>query len=119
MIIPTEPIGSIPRPLSLIAAVAAAGDGSDPRLEPLYDDVVRDTVARFEGTGSPVMTDGEQKKDHNFWPQCAHGLANLSPGGFQIPFSAAHTSTTRETAFAKIRARVRDTALAAEMLSKN
>jgi 5-methyltetrahydropteroyltriglutamate--homocysteine methyltransferase len=35
MNLPTEPIGSIPRPPRLIEAVAAAGDGTDPRLEPL------------------------------------------------------------------------------------
>ena len=34
MAIPTEPIGSIPRPLALIEAVAAAGDGADPELDP-------------------------------------------------------------------------------------
>ena len=33
MIIPTEPIGSIPRPLRLIEAIAT-GDGTDPKLGP-------------------------------------------------------------------------------------
>ena len=42
MDIPTEPIGSIPRPLELIEAVAARG-GTDPTLDPLYDEAVRDT----------------------------------------------------------------------------
>lgn len=51
MTIPTEPIGSIPRPLRLIEAVAAAGDGADPKLDPLYEEAVRDTVERFEVTG--------------------------------------------------------------------
>jgi len=36
MILPTEPIGSIPRPIELIEAIAALGDYADPRLEPLY-----------------------------------------------------------------------------------
>ena len=53
MTIPTEPIGSIPRPLELIEAVAAT-DGADPALDPLYDEAIRDTIARFEATGSPV-----------------------------------------------------------------
>jgi methionine synthase II (cobalamin-independent) len=56
---PTEPIGSIPRPLSLIEAVAN-GDSDDPELAPLYEDAIRDTIAQFEATGSPVATDGEQ-----------------------------------------------------------
>lgn len=29
-------------------------------LAALYDQAVRDTIARFEATGSPVITDGEQ-----------------------------------------------------------
>src|ERR1700760_925387 len=90
MVIPTEPIGSIPRPLELIAAVAAT-DGMDPRLDGLYDEAIRDTVARFEATGSPVITDGEQRKYHNFWTYSVDGLANTAPDGFRIPFAAGHT----------------------------
>src|SRR4051794_33704696 len=90
MTIPTEPIGSIPRPLPLIEAVAARG-GTDPALDPLYDEAIRDTIARFEATGSPVVTDGEQRKYHNFWTYCVHGLPNTAPDGFKIPFSAGHT----------------------------
>ncbi len=45
MTIPTEPIGSIPRPLRLIEAIAA-GDGTDPRLDPLHDEAIRDTIER-------------------------------------------------------------------------
>jgi len=88
--IPTEPIGSIPRPLALIEAVTAR-DGNDPTLEPLYEEAIRDTIARFEATGSPVITDGEQRKYHNFWTYCVHGLPNTAPDGFNIPFSAGHT----------------------------
>jgi 5-methyltetrahydropteroyltriglutamate--homocysteine methyltransferase len=90
MTIPTEPIGSIPRPLELIEAVAAR-DGADPALDPLYEEAIRDTIRRFEATGSPVITDGEQRKYHNFWTYCVHGLANTAPDGFKIPFSAGHT----------------------------
>src|SRR5215813_12547844 len=87
MIIPTEPIGSIPRPLQLIEAVAAMGHNADPQLEPLYDEAIRDTVERFEATGSPVITDGEQRK----WTYSVHGLPNTAPDGFRIPFAAGHT----------------------------
>ncbi len=90
MIIPTEPIGSIPRPPSLIEAVSER-DGTDPALEPLYEEAIRDTIKRFEATGSPVITDGEQRKYHNFWTYCVHGLPNTAPDGFQIPFTAGHT----------------------------
>jgi methionine synthase II (cobalamin-independent) len=91
MSIPTEPIGSIPRPLRLIEAVAAKSDSEDPNLDPLYDAAIRDTVERFEATGSPVITDGEQRKYHNFWTYCVHGLRNTAPAGFKIPFAAGHT----------------------------
>ena len=87
--IPTEPIGSLPRPPALIEAVAA-GDPDDPRLDALYEDAVRDTIARFEATGSPVVTDGEQRKYHNFWTYSVHGLPNTAPDGFRIPFKAGH-----------------------------
>ena len=90
MKIPTEPIGSIPRPPELIAAIAEAGDFADPKLDPLYEDAIQDTIAEFEATGSPVITDGEQRKYHNFWTYSVHGLPNTAPDGFKIPFSAGH-----------------------------
>ena len=89
MKIPTEPIGSIPRPPDLIEAVAA-GSISDPNLDPDYEDAVKDTIERFEATGSPVITDGEQRKFHNFWTYSVHGLSNTAPDGFKIPFAAGH-----------------------------
>src|SRR3989442_6955092 len=88
--IPTDPIGSIPRPADLIERVAK-GDSEDPNLAPLYEDAVRDTVERFEATGSPVVTDGEQRKYHNFATYCVHGLANTAPDGFTIAFADGHT----------------------------
>jgi 5-methyltetrahydropteroyltriglutamate--homocysteine methyltransferase len=88
--IPTEPIGSIPRPLDLIKRVAKV-DSEDPNLAPFYEDAIRETVERFEATGSPVVTDGEQRKYHNFATYCVHGLPNTAPDGFKIPFSDGHT----------------------------
>lgn len=90
MIIPTEPIGSIPRPPELIAAVEN-GSISDPATHQLYLDATRDTIERFEATDSPVITDGEQRKFHNFWTYSVHGLPNTAPDGFTIPFAAGHS----------------------------
>ena len=90
MRIPTEPIGSIPRPLPLIEAMAKLG-GTNPALDSLYNEAIRDTIERFEATGSPVITDGEQRKYHNFWTYSVQGLPNTAPDGFGIPFSAGHT----------------------------
>ena len=90
MNIPTEPIGSIPRPLALLEALETT-DSDDPSLEPLYEAAIKDTIERFEETGSPIITDGEQRKYHNFWTYCVHGLKNTAPDGFKIPFAAGHT----------------------------
>src|SRR6202030_2927466 len=90
MKIPTEPIGSIPRPVELIEAIAEAGDYADQRLDPLYEKAIRETIEEFEETGSPIITDGEQRKYHNFWTYSVHGLENTAPDGFKIPFSAGH-----------------------------
>ena len=90
MPLPTEPIGSIPRPLRLLDALERV-DGTDPSLDPLYEDAIQDTIARFEATGSPVVSDGEQRKFHNFWTYCVHGLPNMGSDGFRIPFAAGHT----------------------------
>src|ERR1700720_2275435 len=90
MNIPTEPIGSIPRPLELLEAITLYGN-SHPCLESLYDKAVRDTIEQFEATGSPVVTDGEQRKYHNFATYCVDGLPNTAPDGFKILFSDGHT----------------------------
>lgn len=90
MTLQTEPIGSIPRPLKLIHAIELLGDSQDPSLEPLYLDAVRDTIERFEATGSPVVTDGEQRKYHNFWTYPVDGMPNTTPDGFKIPFSVGN-----------------------------
>ena len=90
MNLPTEPIGSIPRPEALIEAVSNYGP-DDARVAPLYQEAVRDTVREFEATGSPVITDGEQRKYHNFWDYPVQGLLNTASDGFRIPFAAGHT----------------------------
>src|SRR3984893_6840892 len=87
--IPTEPIGSIPRPVELIERVA--NNSEYPNLDSFYEDAIRDTIERFEATGSPVISDGEQRKYHNFSTYCVHGLPNTAPDGFKIPFSDGHT----------------------------
>jgi len=90
MIIPTEPIGSIPRPQGLIDAINACGNGTDPGLDPLFDTAIRDTIERFAATRSPVITDGEQRKYHNFWTYSVEGLDTTMPDGFRLPFAGGH-----------------------------
>ncbi len=49
-----------------------------------------DTLRRFDETGSPVVTDGEQRKP-SFATYPIAGLADLAPGGVTIPFEDGHT----------------------------
>ena len=88
MNIPTEPIGSIPRPPELIAAIAAGASAA--QLAPLYQDAVAATVAAMEATGSPVISDGEQSKVENFWSYPVHGADNVAQDGFPLPLSGEH-----------------------------
>jgi 5-methyltetrahydropteroyltriglutamate--homocysteine methyltransferase len=92
MSIPTEPIGSIPRPPALIAAVRehSAGRLTQEKLDAAYAEALRDTIRLFEQTGSPVITDGEQTKP-SFATYPLHGLDNLAPDGVTIPFKDGHT----------------------------
>src|SRR5438552_3481196 len=85
MPIPTEPIGSIPRPRELVDSIAAGT-----ATEALFDAAVLDTIRRFEETGSPVISDGEQRKP-SFVTYPIHGAANLAPDGVTIPFADGHT----------------------------
>jgi 5-methyltetrahydropteroyltriglutamate--homocysteine methyltransferase len=91
MPIPTEPIGSIPRPRALLDGIRAFEDRriSQKELDSLYDSAVRETIERFEATGSPVITDGEQAKP-SFATYSVAGLENLAPDGVAIPFADGH-----------------------------
>jgi methionine synthase II (cobalamin-independent) len=97
--IPTQPVGSLPRPAKLQAAYAEydAGKITKDQLETEQEAAVKDSIERFEATGSPIIADGEQ-----WWSSFATypvtdtlagtGLADhLGPGGqyFAI-FSDGH-----------------------------
>jgi 5-methyltetrahydropteroyltriglutamate--homocysteine methyltransferase len=92
MPIPTEPIGSVPRPQRLIEAAQDLGTGrlAADSYDRLLDEVVRETIEQFEATGSPVISDGEQGKP-SFATYPVHGLENLAPEGVVIPFADGHT----------------------------
>ena len=91
MAILTEPIGSIPRPASLLQAMAAfqANKISQAALDDARADALRDTIERFQQTGSPVITDGEQTKP-SFATYPLTGLTNLASDGVTIPFADGH-----------------------------
>jgi methionine synthase II (cobalamin-independent) len=87
--IPTEPVGSLPRPDQLQAAYADydAGKIGKEQLETEQEAAARDSISRGEATGEPIISDGEQ-----WWSSFATypvtdtlagtGLADhLGPGG--------------------------------------
>jgi 5-methyltetrahydropteroyltriglutamate--homocysteine methyltransferase len=91
MMLPTEQVGSIPRPAALIEGIHAfeAGRISQAELSALYDAAVRDTIQQLEATGSPVVTDGEQAK-HSWATYSIYGLENVAPDGMPISFADGH-----------------------------
>ena len=61
--IPTEPVGSLPRPTTLQAAIAAydAGKIEHAALAAEQETACRDSITRSEATGAPIISDGEQR----------------------------------------------------------
>jgi 5-methyltetrahydropteroyltriglutamate--homocysteine methyltransferase len=91
MSIPTEPIGSIPRPAELLEALSAHGAGQldAQAFAEAVDRAVGETIQALEAAGSPVVTDGEQGKP-SFATYPIAGLEALSPDGVVIPFADGH-----------------------------
>jgi len=92
MSLPTEPIGSIPRPDELIEGLEAHQEGrlSATALDGIVDRAVQATIEGLERAGSPVVTDGEQAKP-SFATYPIEGAPTVEPGGIEIPFAAGHT----------------------------
>ncbi len=90
--IPTEPVGSIPRPHELQDAMVAHSQGkiTTDNLNTQFDKAVRETIECFEATGSPVVSDGEQTKS-SFATYPLDGLDNITADGVIIPFEDGHT----------------------------
>src|SRR5271163_4798846 len=61
--IPTEPVGSLPRPNSLQQAYGKydAGEITKQDLEAEQDKAVKDSIEHLEATGAPIISDGEQR----------------------------------------------------------
>ncbi|MEY2514511.1 MAG: hypothetical protein QOJ89_1869, partial [bacterium] len=97
--IPTEPVGSLPRPETLQQAYAKydAGEISKADLETQQDAAAKDSIERMEATGSPIVSDGEQRWSSFATYPIADTLAgtglaeNLGPGGqFFAIFADGH-----------------------------
>ena len=89
MPIPTELVGSLPRPMKLQEAYQQLDDGqiSFEELERVQEDAAKDSIRRLEETGETYVTDGEQRESSfATYPitdtLAGTGLAdNLAPGG--------------------------------------
>ncbi len=89
--LPTEPVGSLPRPAALQAMIEKVdkGECSMEELRKEQDKAVEDSLRRFEATGSPIISDGEQRASSFATYPLADtlggtGLANnLAPTGGQ------------------------------------
>lgn len=97
--IPTEPVGSLPRPAALQAAYAKydAGEIGKEELESLQDQACKDSIQRGEATGAPIVSDGEQRWSSFATYPIADTLAgtglapSLGPGGqFFAIFADGH-----------------------------
>jgi methionine synthase II (cobalamin-independent) len=64
MAIPTELVGSLPRPMRLQEAYEAYDQGRIgwPELQAEQDAAAEDSIRRLEETGEPIVTDGEQRE---------------------------------------------------------
>ena len=98
--IPTEPVGSLPAPRGAAGRPTPAttrGEIGKDELAEQQEAAIRDSIEKFEATGSPIISDGEQR-----WSSFATypitdtlagtGLApTLGPGGqFFAIFADGH-----------------------------
>src|SRR3978361_1337858 len=97
--IPTEPVGSLPRPSSLQAAYAEYDAGHIPKddLENEQEAAGKASIERGEATGAPIISDGEQRWSSFATYPIADTLAGtglapiLGPGGqFFAIFADGH-----------------------------
>lgn len=63
MAIPTENVGSLPRPMRLQQAIAAydRGEITKEQLAAEQDAAAKDSIERMEATGTAIVSDGEQR----------------------------------------------------------
>lgn len=93
--IPTELIGSIPRPRHLIKAYTdyKAGQMEYAELTRMAEQETIKVIKELEALGCPVVSDGEQRKFDGFAHYCLHNSPNFHDHGLQVDFSDGHTRT--------------------------
>ena len=108
MSIPTELVGSLPRPMKLQQAYADHDEGtiSWEQLVAAQDNAAADSIRRLEEVGEPIVTDGEQRESSFATYPITHTLAgtglapNLAGDGqfFAIFDDGHHRQLPRLTA---------------------
>ncbi|TDP94552.1 methionine synthase II (cobalamin-independent) [Leucobacter luti] len=88
--LPTEAVGSLPRPSNLQRVVldAETGLASQEELTAEQDRAVADTLTRFAATGSPIVSDGEQRRQS--FASYPLGTADVSAGPVFAVFADGH-----------------------------
>ncbi|KYR02628.1 hypothetical protein DLAC_00077 [Tieghemostelium lacteum] len=89
--IPTENIGSIPRPKELIDNINSFKNGmiSKEQMDKAYEESIKDTIEKLKKCGCSVVTDGEQLKP-SFLTYPISGSAQCEDNGLEITFSDGH-----------------------------
>lgn len=88
--LPTEAVGSLPRPSKLQRVVldAETGLASPAELRAEQDRAVADTLDRFAATGSPIVSDGEQRRQS--FASYPLGTDDVSAGPVFAVFADGH-----------------------------
>ena len=83
MAIPTELVGSLPRPMKLQEAFEAHDQGqiTFAELQAEQDAAAEDSIRRLEEVGEPIVTDGEQRESSFATYPITDTLAGTGPGG--------------------------------------
>ena len=101
MAIPTELVGSLPRPMKLQEAYEAYDQGKIDwaELQAEQDAAAEDSIRRLEEVGEPIVTDGEQRESSFATYPITDTLAGTGwPTTWPATASSSRSSTTAITA---------------------
>ena len=113
MPIPTELVGSLPRPEKLQNGYQDLDDGKIAweDLQALQDEAAEDSIKRLEATGEPIVTDGEQRESSFATYSITDTLAGtgLAPNLAGSPAARSATRPTRRSSSRRTRRSPRTT----------
>lgn len=91
--IPTEQIGSMPRPPELVEAFEQFERGltQEETLRRIAREATIETIKALEQLGCSCISDGEQSKVNSFAGYALYGAPWIEPDGIEIPFADGHS----------------------------